>query len=365
MLHGHGGEIYSIARKTGMHVDALLDFSSNVNPLPLPDGLEQLLSDSIRQIRHLPEVDSHGVRLALARRFGLEPDQFFIAGGTTEWIYALPLVFRPGMIVIPVPTYADYIDAAACAGTSTILVDAWREGDPGAAERILSTVLRTVSGSGNEGSMVFLCNPNNPTGTFIQPDDIARAASLAPDTLWVIDESYAPFIAPDQESSLLYRPLPSNCVVLRSFSKIFGIPGLRLGYLTCSGDLSQRLVSWARPWQVNRLAQIAGEWLVDQTGYQQEVREFCMSEKQWFLQALSRGSLMRYVPGDTHFMLFRLRAGVSTSWLCSRLAARGILVRNCSNFKGLENGQYVRMSPRGHEENQRLAREIMAIEKEM
>lgn len=365
MLHGHGGEIYAIARKTGMHVDTLLDFSSNVSPLPLPAGLEQLLSDCIQQIGHLPEVDSHGVRLALARRFGLEPGQFFIAGGTTEWIYALPLVFRPGRIVIPVPTYADYIDAAACAGTRPLLVDTWHEGDPDDAERILSAVLRAVSVSCDEGSMVFLCNPNNPTGTFIPPDHIDRAARRASDTLWVIDESYAPFIGPDQESSLLCRPLPPNCVVLRSFSKIFGIPGLRLGYLVSPGGLSQRLASWARPWQVNRLAQIAGEWLVDQTGYQQEVREFCIFEKQWFLQTLAGGELLKYVHGDTHFMLFRLRAGVSSSWLCNRLADRGILIRNCSNFIGLKNGQYVRISPRGHEENQRLAREIMAVEREM
>ena len=356
MLHGHGGEIYAIAREMGISPDSLSDFSSNVSPLPLPSGLAELLAESIPQIRHLPEVDSLGIRAALAERFCMRPENFLVSGGTTEWIYSLPQVFDVSEAVIPLPTYADYMDAAANAGVPVKKVKVWPP--PANADTVLEALSKATAGSTDTRSMVFLCNPNNPTGLFIEPDRIAEAASAGTNVIWVVDESYTPFIAKDRESSMLSRPLPPNCLVLRSFSKIFGIPGLRLGYAAANRDMIKTLSRAARPWQVSRLAQTAGEWLAKDTKYEAAVREFCQREKKFFLNSLKNSPLLEYIPGTTHFMLFRLRGNTKAVTLCLHLRQKRLLVRNCENFQGLNDGEYVRISLRSREENMRLLSEL-------
>ncbi len=359
MLHGHGGEIYSIARKTGLPADSLSDFSSNVSPLPLPSGLDSLLSESIQQIRHLPEVDSYGVRVALSKRFRMLPENFLISGGTTEWIYTLPGIFNPESVIIPVPTYADYADAAAGAGIPVKHVNLLNRNthtETGSFLQALSEAAKT------NRCMVFFCNPNNPTGTFIKPEKIATAVRANSDAIWVIDESYAPFIDQDNKSSMLTAPLPKNCVVLRSFSKIFGIPGLRLGYAAAHNETIPALSSAARPWQVNRLAQIAGEWLAQDTSYEAAVRKFCHREKEFFLSSLKESAVLEAVPGNTHFMLFRLKGNFTARELCALLMEKGLIIRDCHNFHGLGPDEYVRISLRSHKENLKLLQALKAIE---
>ncbi len=341
----------------GVAPEALLDFSSNTNPLPLSREFQQVLTENIRQITRLPEVDSAGVRRALAQRFHMDPAQFLVSGGTTHWIYALPRVFRPRRVLIPVPTYADYYDAASQARIPVITIKGWKDGSPVSLEH----VLHYASDATAPGDMVFICNPNNPTGTFASPDIVAETVQKHPETIWIIDESYAPFVAEDQKSSLLSGPLPSNCLVLRSFSKIYGIPGLRLGYAAGNRKTVKELETCMEPWQVNRLAQLAGEWLARERGDEAHIRKFCQKEKKNFLKALSGLSCVEYMPGHTHFMLFRLHCGMTAEELCRRLLQKRILIRNCSNFYGFDNGPYVRISPGTSEENQILARELTKI----
>ncbi len=359
MLKGHGGEIFSIARKKGIEPSLLLDFSTNVSPLPLPNGLKELITANIDQIQALPEVDSAGLRLALSSRFGLNTENFLVSSGTTHWIYALPRALCPSRIIVPVPTYSDYVDAATTAGVQVLKIRAWDNGKPVGLRKVLELA---VSAS-RRGDMVFICNPNNPTGTYASPRIIADAVRSCPEITWVIDESYAPFIAEDEESSMLFETLPDNCLVLRSFSKIFGIPGLRLGYLAGSASLLEKFDLWIQPWQVNRLAQIAGEWLLQDNKYSNEVRRFWTLEKRRFLERVSGCTLIEYVPGETHFMLFKLKSGWSSEKLCSVLLERNMVIRDCANFQGLDGGDYVRISLRGADENARLASALREVEK--
>ncbi len=355
MLKGHGGDIYAVSKRTGIPAEELLDFSSNISPLPLPAGLEAMLCRHITEIRNLPEVDSMALRQLLASRFDLSPGQFLVSGGTTHWIYSLPLILEPSSVIIPCPTYADYEDGARCGKREVKCINFWME-EPGPGQ----FPQKLISAS-RPGSMIFLCNPNNPTGGFINPSDLLEAISATPELFWVVDESYAPFAGPDCESSLLVRKLPGNCLVLRSFSKIFGIPGLRLGYAAGAEETMRGIASHMRPWQVNRLAQKAGEFLLSGTGYEKEVRQYCGTEKGHFLQMTSGIQGLEYLPGKTHFMLFRLCGSSHASDIAASLEQSGILVRDCSNFRGLEEGKFIRISIRERNANIRLARQLQKL----
>ncbi len=327
----------------------ILDFSSNVSPLPFPQGLKAQLAGHMDEIRCLPEVDSLGVRIALGRRYSLSPDRFLVGGGTTEWIYGLPRLLRPEKVVVPLPTYSDYADAASLAGCRVEMIGPWPGADPRKDERILETLAKSAT----ENSLLFYCNPNNPTGRFIQPEallDVIRGCRTA---TWVVDESYAPFIDRDTKSSLITLGMPSNLVLLRSFSKIYGVPGLRLGYAVGSGDLIARMAKGARPWAVNRLAQVAGEFLCTQDAYEDEVREYCRNEKERLLKRLADIPFLEPIPGRTHFILLKVLSPWSAADLTGLLEGQGILVRNCANFVGLE-GELIRISLRSRQDNDRL-----------
>ncbi|HID96902.1 MAG TPA: pyridoxal phosphate-dependent class II aminotransferase [Thermodesulfobacteriaceae bacterium] len=357
MLHGHGGDVYSLAKEIGGSPDSILDFSSNVSPLPLPKGLDEVLISRLSEIRCLPEVDSRGVRETLAQRYGMSPDQFLVGSGTTEWIFSLPRILSPGKVIIPLPTYADYADAARLASCEIETAGPWPEAGSGTDQDILGT----LSGSASSGSLVFWCNPNNPTGRFISPDLLYRVIKESHETTWVIDESYAPFLGPDHESSLIARGVPSNLVLLRSCSKIYGIPGLRLGYLAGSVALVAELADQARPWSVNRLAQIAGEYLLAGQDYEQEVRDYCMREKQRLLMELECCSFLEPLKGSTHFILFRVHKPWTAAELTRSLRKKSIIIRDCGNFVGLD-GEYIRISLRDKAGNDRLVEAIKTLE---
>ncbi len=327
----------------------VLDFSSNVSPLPFPPGLKARLAGHMDEIRCLPEVDSLGVRIALGRRYTMSHDQFLVGGGTTEWIYGLPRILRPGKVVVPLPTYSDYSDAASLAGCRVEMIGPW----PGADPQENARILEGLAGSASDDSLVFYCNPNNPTGRFIQPEALLAVIRECQTATWVVDESYAPFIDRDERSSLITLDMPPNLVLLRSFSKIYGVPGLRLGYAVGSSDLIARMAKGARPWAVSRLAQVAGEFLCRQDAYEDEVRRYCREEKGRLLKRLASIPFLEPVPGQTHFILLKVRSPWTAADLTGLLEGQGILVRNCANFVGLE-GELIRISLRSMQDNDRL-----------
>ena len=356
MLHGHGGDIYSLAEDSGLSLSELKDFSSNISPLPLPDDFKRFLCSCLEQISMLPEVDSLSLRKALSLRFGLQPENFIVCAGTTEWIYRIARVVSAKEVIIPIPAYSDYMDSALAAGLKVVVSGPWPDGDPSLNDRILQDLCSLA----RERSIVFLCNPNNPTGRFFKPDILVAAIDRSPEALWVIDESYAPFIGADSETSLVSPDMPKNSIVLRSFSKIYRIPGLRLGYIAGRREQMSRFSTHLLPWAVGRISQLAGEYLLEQRGYEDAVRYFWRREKEAFLKGVSHIKWLTYVPGETHFMLFRVLAPWSAKGLAKILRESGVLIRECRNFKGLGE-DYVRISLRSSEDNIKLIKLLKVL----
>ena len=351
--HAHGGNIIRIAAARDCRPADLVDMSSNLSPFGPPRELLDHLCEHIGEIGYLPEPDSLSLRQRFARRYGLAATEVLAGSGTTEFIFSLPRACDVRRAVIPQPTYGDYFLACQRAALPVDEIPAGPEFTPP-----LEELGRHLGGE----ELVFFCNPNNPTGKLVPTPELRDWIADHPQTLFVIDESYLPFCS---QPSLVAGPRPDNCLVLCSYSKIFAIAGLRLGFLVGPASLLARLHRFDRPWGVNRLAQRAGEFLLEHgDAYRQQVLDFLAAERPRLLAALHALPGITVIDGATHYILCRLETetGLRASELAKRCLDAGIIVRDCANFTGLDD-RYFRISLKTREANDRFVgvlRDILA-----
>ncbi len=355
MLKGHGGEIYAIAFELGISPEKIIDFSSNLSPFPPPEGLYELLREHLTEIENLPEVDSFSLREAFAQKYPfLEAEQIFPSSGTTEWIFNIPRLLEPKRVFILGPTYSDYADAAKLAKVPFFYLIAEEKENFHPKITELKKQLK-------KEDLVFICNPNNPTGAFIEPKDLFSLIKENSEIFFVIDESYIDFVS-DNASLLALNELPSNTIILRSFSKIFHIPGLRLGFAITGKRFSKLFWKHYLPWSVNRLAQIAGLWLLRQNKYVKEVRNFIIIEKERIFDQIKEIKNIKIFPTRSNFILAKSLKDKSKNIWKTLLHKYHILIRDASNFYGL-NEFFFRFSLRKKTENNFLINALKEVMK--
>ncbi|MCP4689567.1 MAG: pyridoxal phosphate-dependent class II aminotransferase [Desulfobacterales bacterium] len=357
MINGHGGNIYDLARRLGRRPSEIIDMSSNVNPLgPLP-GLIDFLKDRVEEINALPEVDARGAVKDFAARHRIDPDRVIAGNGTTQLIYTLPMAFRIRRALILGPTYSDYADACAMHGVEHdfFLTRAAASFTPDA--RRLSEAIPGFD-------TVFICNPNNPTGALFSSDSLTRLCETHPDVRFVVDESYLPFVKNGENKSMMTRGL-SNVLTLNSMSKIFRVPGLRIGFAIGSGELVRALKSYMLPWSVSSMAQAAVTYLMSQKEetdrFIDRGRRFFEAERKNLKERLAPLSYLNVFPSQTSFMLAELSGPRTADAACDSLANHGILLRNCANFTGLTD-KFIRISLKTRRVNEKLAEKLNELE---
>ena len=349
MFKGHGGAWYKLKQDK-----EILDFSSNVNPLGPPVGIWPLIRSKLDTLKRLPELDAFSLRRSLANKFGIKEDNILVASGTSEFIYLFPFIFRSSCVYMPIPTYADYQSSSISAGLRVYPLGRWKIFPED--EDYFPKVIKDIK----PNSLIYICNPNNPTGEFIPPKLLISLISSVKNSIWIIDESYIEFIGDDQICSLISDNMPSNLIVLRSFSKIYGLPGLRLGVLVAEKRLAEKVESFLRPWAVSSIAIEAGKELLTYEFYIKSVREFCQNQKEFLLKSLDFHPFLNPIAKDAHFFLIQVKAPWSVKWLCEKLYSFNVLVRDCSNFIGLSN-EFIRISPGNIEENKRLVQILFSL----
>lgn len=331
----HGGNIISMAKRLGCRIDELVDLSSNLTPFGMVPGLREAISGHLDEIGFLPETGSQTLRDLFAAGFDMQgEDQVLVGNGTTEFIFAVPAALHPGRAIIINPTYSDYHLACKWAGVPVSNFDL-------AAVTDFSIDLAKLGGVLYGGELVFICNPNNPTGALVPTGELHAFIKKHKSTLFLVDESYLPFV---DEQSLLTRKSCDNLLVLSSFSKIYGIPGLRLGFLSAPGALLKKMSVQRKPWGVNRVAQIAGEFLIaNGEEYADRVRKFVAEERPRVIGELKKISGIRTIDGVTNFILCHLDCKARADQLWRKMVEEKIMIRNCATFTGLDN-RYFRMS---------------------
>jgi len=358
MIQGHGGNIYELAQMLGCRPSEIVDMSSNMNPLGPPAGLIDFLKEHVDTINALPQVDAGGAVTAFAAKWGIERDQVLAGNGTTQFIYSIPRAIEIKKALIVGPTYADYADACMMHGVpyDFVLSKDTNEFQPDLSE---------ISGRLKGFDTVFICNPNNPTGVLIPSEELVSLTRAYPNIRFIIDESYLPFVDGSEAASLIPRNLP-NVIVLNSMSKIFRIPGLRIGFVVLSKKNVQLLNRFALPWSVNSLSQIAVAYLMkedaDMADFIKATKTFLKSQRQLLIKKFQNTSQIKFFPSTTSFMLAELFGGRTSDTVCAELIKHRILIRNWSNFKGLSD-RFIRISLKTEEANRRLAEMLVEIVK--
>ncbi|MGD8252747.1 MAG: threonine-phosphate decarboxylase CobD [Desulfobacterales bacterium] len=349
MILGHGGNVFALAERLGCSPDDIFDMSSNVNPLGPPPGLAPFLSENLHLVARLPEADAGRIVDAFSRFYGVPRSRIVAGNGTTQLIYQLPRALGTRRALIVGPTYSDYESACRMEGIDSRYHPAREENEFAVDAAQVATAAETAD-------TVFVCNPNNPTGRLIDPDRLRHLCRELSGKRVVVDESYLPFVPNGEELSLMGSP-PDNALVLHSMSKIFRIPGLRIGFAVAEDDLIAPLRRLAMPWSVNGLAQAAVAYLLERPessrAFIQTSRRRLAEEMSRMVSSLSRSvPTLRLFPTVTSFVLIKLPAPWTADAVCETMAQSGILIRNCHNFNGLSD-RFVRLSVQSPDVNRR------------
>ena len=356
MLRGHGGNRIELAKKLGCSPGEIFDMSSNINPLGPPPGLIDYLKDNIGAAGEFPEVDNARISAFFARRHGLACERVLAGNGTTQLIYTLPQALSLKSALIVGPTYSDYADACRLQDVKTAFALA-------EADQNFQIDVDQIRPRLDRVDAVFICNPNNPTGALIAPDQLALWCHDFPQTLFVIDESYLPFVRHGESLSVCQLSCP-NLIVLSSISKIFAIPGLRIGFVISSAAIMEKFKRFRQPWSVNSLAQLAAEYLMvhkaETHDFIEHTQRYIEAEKQRFQKAARQFPAIQLFTSATNFMLARLPESLGAGQLTNRLAQEKYLIRNCQNFRGLGD-RFIRISLKTPQANQQLAEKLFSL----
>ena len=338
----HGGDWAGYQREYGR---LPLDFSASLSPLGLPGRVREAVIRSLDTAACYPDPLCRELREKLSHVYGVPAAQIVCGAGAAELIHRLVQALRPRRALVTAPGFAEYSRALAAAGCETQRCLLRREEGFALTERILEQIVPGLE-------LLFLCNPDNPSGQLIDPALLAAilARCARTGTLLVLDECFLELTAAPEAHSLLDR-LAENprLLILRAFTKTYAMAGLRLGYALCgSEELARRLQDFGQPWAASSVAQAAGLAALEERDYVQHARRLIAAQRPRLAARLASLGL-EVIPGAANYLLFRSED--PTLW--EKLRERGILLRSCANFEGLD-AHWLRTAIRTAEENDRL-----------
>lgn len=355
----HGGDRWAAARSLGCAPAEIIDFSANINPLGLPDSVRQALAGNLDAAAWYPDPAATELTNQISQQTGQPPERVLVGNGGAELIYLLAGSAMPVRAVVTAPTFSEYELAVLSRPYGGVHRFPLRPGDLRLDVPAFVEYLRQQAESAHV-NLVFLCNPNNPTGALIERNDVLAVAECcaAQGTTLVVDESFMDFVADSRPYSVVGDiPRQPNLVVLKSLTKFYALPGLRLGYLLADHGLIRQLKKIQIPWSVNVLAQLAGAVALNDRDYANRTKDWLGRELPWLAESLAGLGLRVYQPAANFILVGLDPAGPTSTEVWRLLAARGILVRDCRTFSEL--GQhFLRLAVRMRPENQRLIQNL-------
>lgn len=340
----HGGDRYGAALQSPYTQEELLDFSASINPLGMPESIERAVIEGLTSSRHYPDPLCRRLRAALAEKEGTKAENILCGNGGADLIYRLVYALKPRQALVTAPTFAEYEEALRQTGTNIHLHRLPSSMKLG--EDILEAVTKDLD-------LIFICNPNNPTGLLTDRALLEKLLKKAEahSTCVCIDECFLDFVK-EKEAYTLTGLLPQypHLLILKSFTKLYAMPGLRLGYLLSENQrLLKKIRQAGQPWSVSEPAQQAGIAALTETDFRARTLTLVETERERLKKALTSLGC-RVWPGQANYLCFR---APGTPDLYEKLLAKGILIRLCSNYHNLTKEDY-RIAIRTPEENKRL-----------
>lgn len=344
----HGGDVAGYREAYGREP---LDFSANINPFGLPEGVKKAVIGALAEADRYPDPLCRRLCRAIAGAEGTPAEAVLCGNGAADLIYRLASALRPKKAMVLAPTFAEYELALTGAGCAVCRHLLGPEEDFCLTERILPELTSDLE-------LLALCNPNNPTGQPIDPELLLKIAKVCrrQGIRLLLDECFLDFLEDGEKRSLKSRLAEfPNLMILKAFTKSYAMAGIRLGYLLCRDRLLlDKLARAGQPWAVSGLAQAAGVAALQEKDYLARSRRAIAAEREGMKTALAALGL-KVIGSQANYLFFR---GGPLD-LPARLKEEGILVRSCDNYPGLPSG-YCRAAVRNPAENHRL---LAALEK--
>ncbi len=331
MFEGHGDDIYSHNK------NIRINFSSNIYPYNDLSGLRQYLCSQIMNIRSYPEPDGKTLVSAIAHFHKVAQSGVLLTNGATEGIYLIAQAFRNKKTAIVIPTFSEYEDAC-------------RSND---LDIQFTKKLEYIP---TDTDLIWICNPNNPDGKITGKDKLEAFITNNGDKTIVIDLSYR-FFMQEELLSAKESTRYSNVILLYSMTKQYAIPGLRLGYIVASGNMIEKIKKYAMPWAVNYLAIEAGKFLLENCISGNSNILSYLNESKRLQKELGKIEGLTVYPSEVHFFLCKIEKGTASVLKEYLVDNYGILIRNCSNFRGLDE-RFFRIAAQLEEENNLLIKAI-------
>lgn len=328
----HGGDVYSRPVR--------YDFSSNINPFGMPQSVKNALIDHIDDLARYPDVNCSALKKAIGKYEQIDEENIVCGNGAADLIYRIVQTIKPRKALLTAPTFSEYEKALRSVDCGIV----YHYLNENNGFKLDKNILAEMNGI----DMIFLCDPNNPTGNVIDRNLMSSIIHkcIENNIYLVIDECFMDFVADSNK----YRTTPAdeNVIILKAFTKIYAMAGLRLGYLLCKNEnLIQHIENCGQCWSVSVPAQIAGVTAVKEKEYIKKTVKLVSEERRYLTNSLKKIGFKVY-PSEANFILFK--CGLSLDEI---LIKEGVAIRNCSDYIGLEEG-YFRIAVRTHYENEIL-----------
>jgi threonine-phosphate decarboxylase len=364
-IYTHGGDIY----RENIINKIKYDFSININPLGMPASVIEAAKRGVELSDRYPDHMGEELCSRLSEKSGCSPENIVIGNGAAELIYALCAAQMPATAYIPAPCFSEYEAAVKAFSGEIVYIGAGNAfADKSYPSQIISAL--KAHNPDDKSAILFICNPNNPTGYCFDKKTLLEIAEVCDgrNIRLVVDECFIEFTDKENECTMLHELENfKQLVVLRAFTKIYAMPGLRLGYmLTADMAFKDRVSGFLQPWNTSIPAQMAGCAALDEEGYLEKTVIYVKREREYLEKELSVFTKIHVYPSEANFIMFSIEESAASgeNSLYDSLLGRGILIRGCDDYKGLAYGEhthYYRIAVKSHDENTELIRAMKEV----
>ncbi len=337
----HGGNIFEMSRKLGLTPDDITDLSASINPLGPPKGLKEEISKHFKLITHYPDIHNRELIDAISEFHHIPSSNVAVGNGSTEILYWLPYAMEWQRIALVLPTFSEY--SRVLYNKDAIvrkLICSWDSGLQPTVEQLDALI------HSSRPDAVFLTHPGSPSGVPLSEKVVEFIINRSKNNsfYWVLDEVFIDFS--EQSSLKEYVNNSRRIIIIRSLTKFYSLPGLRIGYILAPSEVVKRLNNFLPPWSVNTLAQIAGKFCLKDTSFREKTLSFFNKEIPRVIDRLKAIPHIEVLPSIANYVLIRISKDIpiDSYMLCKNILAKHkILIRNCANFEGL-NEKYIRIA---------------------
>ena len=379
----HGGNIYKVFREK--NIKEILDYSSNINPYGIPESLKKRITENLEVLERYPDPDYVELRQKLANLNKVNLSDIILGNGATEIIFLFMKVINPKKILIVSPTFGEYeraLKATEISGDTVSLSSSNGDNKNIENKKIEIEYFELKESDDfklnignlkneleNKYDLLIICNPNNPTGKFLklaQTEEILKECNKY-NTKLFIDEAFIEFLEDGMKESIINTEgNKKNLFVTRAFTKFFAIPGLRLGYgMYFDKELEKKISEKKEPWSVNNFAEMAGLTVLDDAEYIEKTLKWIAEEKIYMYEKLNKISGMKVYETEVNFITGKIdeklfSEGVNVKILREKMFEQGILIRDASNFKFLDE-RFFRLAIKDRASNERVIEAMKEI----